>query len=62
MYVLLPIMKCVSYLCLCAYCVKLLSALDLNDTESTEEGEIFEYHEKTRDKLIKASHLNLIHI
>jgi hypothetical protein len=41
------------------YC---LSALDSNDTESTEEGEVFEYQEKTRDKLIKASHLNLMHI
>jgi hypothetical protein len=39
MRVLLAAVKCVNYLCLCAYCVNLLSALDSNDVGFSEEGE-----------------------
>jgi hypothetical protein len=33
-------------LCLCAYFVNLLSALDSNDAGFSEEGEVFEYQEE----------------
>jgi hypothetical protein len=46
MCVLLAVVKCVNYLCLCAYCVNLVSALDLNDAGFSEEGEVFEYQEE----------------
>jgi hypothetical protein len=46
MCVLLDVVKCVNYLCLCAYCVNLLSALDSNDAGFSEEGEVFEYQEE----------------
>jgi hypothetical protein len=36
----------VNYLCLCAYGVNLLSALDSNDAGFSEEGEVFEYQEE----------------
>jgi hypothetical protein len=46
MCVFLAIVKCVNYLCLCAYCVNLLSALDSNDSGFSEDGEVFEYQEE----------------
>jgi Ca2+/H+ antiporter len=46
MCALLAIVKCVNYLCLCAYCVNLLLALDSNNVEFSEEGEVFEYQEE----------------
>jgi hypothetical protein len=50
MCVLLAEVKCVNYLCLCAYCVNLLSALDSNDARFSEEGEVFEYQEEDQGK------------
>jgi hypothetical protein len=46
MCVLLVVVRCVNYLCLCAYFVNLLSALDSNDAGFSEEGEVFEYQEE----------------
>jgi hypothetical protein len=46
MCVFLAVVRCVNYLCLCAYCVNLLSALDSNDAGFSEEGEVFEYQEE----------------
>jgi hypothetical protein len=46
MCVLLAVVKCVNYLCLCPYCVNLLSALDSNNVGFSEEGEVFEYQEE----------------
>jgi hypothetical protein len=46
MCVFLAIVKCVNYLCLCAYCVNLLSALDSNDAGFSGVGEVFEYQEE----------------
>jgi hypothetical protein len=39
-------MVCSVYACLLIVCYIYLSALDSNDTESTEEGEDFEYQEE----------------
>jgi hypothetical protein len=39
-------MICVNLVCLHAYVCYCLSALDSNDPECTEEGEIFEYQEE----------------
>jgi hypothetical protein len=39
-------MMCVNLVCLHAYMCYCLSALDSNDPECTEEGEIFEYQEE----------------
>jgi hypothetical protein len=39
-------MMCVNLVCLHAYVCYCLSALDSNDPECTEEGEIFEYQEE----------------
>jgi hypothetical protein len=48
---------CVNPVCLHAYGCYCLSALDSNDPECTEEGEILSIRKKTREKPIKASHL-----
>jgi hypothetical protein len=37
---------CVAFVCLHAYIFYYLPALDLNDTECTEEGEVFEYQDE----------------
>jgi hypothetical protein len=44
---------------ICCHC---LSVLDSNDTESIEEGEVFEYQEEEQGQAIKTSHLFLMHI
>jgi hypothetical protein len=46
MCVFLAVVRCVNYLCLRAYCVNLLSALDSNDAGFSGEGEAFEYQEE----------------
>jgi hypothetical protein len=46
MCVFLAVVKCVNYLCLCAYCVNLLSALDSNEAGFSGVGEVFEYQEE----------------
>jgi hypothetical protein len=51
----------VCVVCLHAYVCYYLLALDSNDTEFTEEGEVFEYHEEDQGQAIKASHLILLH-
>jgi hypothetical protein len=56
-------MVCVILVCLHAYILLLLPAIDSNENECIEEGGIFEYRKKkTRDRPTKASHLYLIHI
>jgi hypothetical protein len=59
MRVLLAAVKCVNYLCLCAYYVNFLSALDSNDAGFSEEGEVFEYQEEYQgqDDQVKPSKL-----
>jgi hypothetical protein len=47
MCVLFAVVRCVNYLCLCAYCVNVLSALDSNDT-GFSEGDVFEYQEENQ--------------
>jgi hypothetical protein len=55
-------MVCVIYVCLHAYILLLLPAIDSNENECTEEGEVFEYQEEgDQGQAIKASHL-LVHI
>jgi hypothetical protein len=60
--VLLAVVKCASYLCLCAYCVNLLSTLDSNDAGFLKKERYLNIKRNTRDKLTKASHLNLLHL
>jgi hypothetical protein len=45
MCVLFAVVGCVIYLCLHAYCVNLLSALDSNDAGFSGEGEVFKFQE-----------------
>jgi hypothetical protein len=53
---------CALGMLVCSLFVISLPAIESNDTECTEEGEVFDFKEKTRDKPLKASHLNLMHI
>jgi hypothetical protein len=68
MCVLLAVVKCVNYLCLCAYYVNLLSALDSNDVGFSEEREVFEYQEEDQGQAdqgkpsILDAYLNPIHL
>jgi hypothetical protein len=55
-------MVCVLFVCLHAYILLLLPAIDSSENECTEEGEVFEYQEEDEGQAIKASHLNLLHI
>jgi hypothetical protein len=56
------VVVCVLDVCLHAYILLCLLALDSNDTERTKEGEVFEYQEEDQGQAIKASHLNLLHL
>jgi hypothetical protein len=56
------IVVCVLGVCLHAYILLCLPALDSNDTKCTEEGEVFEYQEEDQGQAIKATHLILLHI
>jgi hypothetical protein len=44
--VMLIVVKHVPCVCLFAYCLLFLSAIESNDTECTEEGEVYEYQEE----------------
>jgi hypothetical protein len=56
------IVVCVLDVCLHAYILLCLLALDSNDTKCTEEGEVFEYQEEDQGQAIKATHLILLHL
>jgi hypothetical protein len=55
------VVVCVLGVCLHAYILLCLPTLDSNDTERTEEEEVFEYQEEDQGQAIKVSHLNLLH-
>jgi hypothetical protein len=55
------IVVCVLGVCLHAYILLCLPALDSNDTERTDEGEVIEYQEEDHGQAIKACHLNVLH-
>jgi hypothetical protein len=57
---MLAVVKCVIYLCMYAYFFKLLSALDSNDIGYSEEGEIFEYHDKDQGQAEKGKPSKLV--
>jgi hypothetical protein len=46
----------------CSLFVISLPVIESNDTECTEEGEVFDYQEEDQGQAIKASHLNLLHL
>jgi hypothetical protein len=46
----------------CSLFVIFLPAIESNDTECTEEGEVFDYQEEDQGQAIKASNLNLLHL